>query len=257
MNQKSIIGKSNRIEEEITPFEEVEARILSYKESDVRPTTYQHNTESSDNIISKPSNIENLDKYIYVPSVNIYVAKQLTHLGKDWYESQKLLQQNNQRMITIPEFIEFLNCLKSDLNNREYLEIYRDITELKGTNNSEWLDARFGKNTDNTLNIRFHKYQSNSNNNILASEHTESLEDKTMILIRNKTTISLDDYLQRKHTAQGLPTTECDRGSLYYVFPSNNSVATFEYETAIALNCSQDPSWTNQSLGVRAVKIKS
>jgi hypothetical protein len=37
MNQKSIIGKSNRIEEEITPFEELEARILSYKESDVKP----------------------------------------------------------------------------------------------------------------------------------------------------------------------------------------------------------------------------
>jgi hypothetical protein len=41
-NQKSIIGKSNRIEEEITPFEEVEARILSYKESDVMPNIESH-----------------------------------------------------------------------------------------------------------------------------------------------------------------------------------------------------------------------
>jgi hypothetical protein len=42
MIQKSIIGKSNRIEEEITPFEEVEARILSYKESDVVPNVESH-----------------------------------------------------------------------------------------------------------------------------------------------------------------------------------------------------------------------
>jgi hypothetical protein len=41
-NQKSIIGKSNRIEEEITPFEDVEARILSYKESDVKPNVESH-----------------------------------------------------------------------------------------------------------------------------------------------------------------------------------------------------------------------
>jgi hypothetical protein len=41
-NYKSIIGKSNRIEEEITPFEEVEARILSYKESEVKPNVESH-----------------------------------------------------------------------------------------------------------------------------------------------------------------------------------------------------------------------
>jgi hypothetical protein len=41
-NHKSIIGKSNRIEEEITPFEDVEARILSYKESDVMPNIESH-----------------------------------------------------------------------------------------------------------------------------------------------------------------------------------------------------------------------
>ena len=81
--------------------------------------------------------------FIYVPSINIYVAKQKTHLGKNWFDCHKEFQKNKKKMLTVPEFIEFLKYLKSQPNNQEYQKIYREITEVRCPWRVELLDASF------------------------------------------------------------------------------------------------------------------
>ncbi|MEK6824180.1 MAG: hypothetical protein AABY06_04040, partial [Nanoarchaeota archaeon] len=51
----------------------------------------------------KVNSFKDNSDFIYVPSINLYVAKQRTHLGKNWFDCHKELQSNNQRMLIIPE----------------------------------------------------------------------------------------------------------------------------------------------------------
>jgi hypothetical protein len=62
--------------------------------------------------VQPPVNAPNLSGYIYVPSINLYIAKERTLQGKNWFDAHKELQSQNQRMLIIPEFIEFLKYVK-------------------------------------------------------------------------------------------------------------------------------------------------
>ena len=50
----------------------------------------------------------NPNEYIYIPSLNLYVAKQRTHLGLNWYKTHEALHKENLFMLTIPQFISFI-----------------------------------------------------------------------------------------------------------------------------------------------------
>ena len=186
-----------------------------------------------------------LNDFIYVPSINLYVAKQRTHLNKNWYDCHKELQKDNQRMLIIPEFIEFLKYLKSQSNNQEYKNIYNEITEVRAPWRAEWLDANFKKKKDGLY--------------ILTENETkeEKLED---CLMQDKLPgISLDDYIMKNHTNQGLPTKKVSSGNLYYWKPKedNNSVAGFGANDDRAyLGCGRGPSDADSYLGVRVAKEK-
>ena len=68
--------------------------------------------------------------------------------------------------------------------------------------------------------------------------------------------ISLDDYLNNNHTFQGLPNKNIKDGELYYWNPVSGSVAGFDANSGGAsLDCDRYPSSSNDSLGVRAVKL--
>jgi len=194
----------------------------------------------------------NESNFVYVPSINTYFAKQRTNLGKNWFESHKLLQENGEKMPTIPEFLEFLKYLK-DSNNQEYLEIFKDITQVRSPWRAEWLDADF-KLKDNKLHINYnHKLDENGN---LVPQNSEVIDKNT--LMKDKTPgISLDDYLIKSHTGQGLPSKDIKSGDLYYWNPrsDNNSVARFYAGSDRAnLDCGRGPSYRGASLGVRAAK---
>jgi len=194
----------------------------------------------------------NLDNFIYVPSLKIHVAKQRTHLGATWFDAHKELQKEGLCMPTIPEFVEFLKYLKS-LNNKEFQEIYNDITQVRSPWRAEWLDADF-KMKDKDLYINFN-HVLDSNGNLVPKN--SSILDKETLMKDKLPGISLDNYLESSHTKQGLPNKKVKSGSLYYQYPrsDNNSVARFDALSGRApLSCGRDPSNWASGLGVRAVR---
>jgi len=193
----------------------------------------------------------NLDNFIYVPEIKLYVAKERTLQNKNWFESHKELQENGERMLIIPEFVEFLKYLKSS-NNQEDLEIYKDITEVRSPWRAEWLDADF-KTKGEDLYIHYnHKIDENKS---LVPQNSEVLGKNT--LMKNKTPgISLENWLENP-TKQGLPSKKTSSGNLSYWNPrsDNNSVARFDADDVRAfLDCDGYPSDGFSYLGVRAVR---
>lgn len=182
---------------------------------------------------SVPSS-DNSNDFIYVPSIKFYVAKQRSHLGKDWFECHRELQSNGERMLTFPEFIEFLKYTKDNS-----LEIYKDITEIRSPWRAEWIDADF-KTKGKNLYINSHQDSRLLDKNTL-------MEDKR---------ISLEDYLEGNHTSQGLPSKKVKSGNLYYWYPrsDNNSVARFCADSDSANLYCWSPSCRLSALGVRAVR---
>lgn len=172
-----------------------------------------------------------LDGFDYIPSLKLYVAKEKKFYGDNWFDSHKQLQENGERMLTLPEFREFLNYARTNLP-----ETYRDITEVRNPWRAEWIDADF-KLKNNKLFI-----------------NSEPLDKDT--LMEDKL-ISLDDYLNNNHTSKGLPTNKVKSGNLYYWPPrsNNNSVARFGADSDLAdLVCDGNPSRGDSGLGVRAVR---
>jgi len=193
----------------------------------------------------------NKDNFIYVPEIKLYVAKERTLQNKNWFEAHKELQENGERMLIIPEFVEFLKYLKSS-NNQEYLEIYKDITEVKSLWRAEWLDADFKtKGKDWYINYN-HKIDENKS---LVPQNSE-IFDKN-ILMKGKTLgISLESWLENP-TKQGLPSKKTSSGNLSYWNPKrdNNSVARFDAGGGRAyLRCGGSPSNGYSDLGVCAVR---
>lgn len=196
------------------------------------------------------SSLKDSDQFIYVPSMRIYIAKERKLHDKNWFDAHKELQANGERMLTIPEFIEFLKYIK--INSPD---IYRDITEIRNPWRAEWLDADFkikGKN----LCINYNHILDSKGN--LIPKNSEILNQNT--LMKDKTPgISLENFLKLNHTKQGLPNKKVKSGDLYYWHPrsDNNSVARFDaYSDGAGLDCDRDPSYGDLGLGVRAVKHK-
>lgn len=149
-------------------------------------------------------------------------------------------------MLILPEFIEFLKYTKEN-----YKEIYNEITEVRNPWRAEWLDADFKvKGKDLYINYN-HILDSNGN---LIPKNSEILDKNTLMKDKG---ISLEDYLNKNQTSQGLPSKEVKSGDLYYWYPEsdNNSVARFDADSDRAdLYCGWDPSDGYSYLGVRAVK---
>ena len=185
------------------------------------------------------------NNFIYVPSIDLHVAKERTLLGKDWHECQKELHSKNQKMLTIPEFKEFLKYTKE---NHE--ETYKEITEVKNPLRSEWLDADF-KIKGKDLFVNYHIFDSNGN----IIQKSEILDENT--LMKDKTPgISIDSWLKNS-TEQGLPKKSIESGNLYYwaLDKDNNSVARFfAYVDGAVFDCIRHPSNWDDDLGVRAAE---
>ncbi|MBU2612609.1 MAG: hypothetical protein KKB62_02725, partial [Nanoarchaeota archaeon] len=191
---------------------------------------------------------QNMEGFVYVPSINLYVAKEKKFHRKNWFEAHKLLQKEGEKMLTPYEFVEFLKYAKINEEN-----VYNEITKLKSPWRAEWLDADF-KVKNGVLHINYnHVLDSNGN---LIPKNLEVLDKET--LMKDKTPgISLEDYLESNHTSQGLPNKSVKSGDLYYWFPrsDDNSVAWFDADDNGAdLNCNWDPSNRDDILGVRAVR---
>jgi hypothetical protein len=255
---KSMIGTPRKNYDNIPDLtDEIIARCNEPDES-VKGKTPKVNKEKGSNLEKKtgesqivnPTNSNiNLNDYIHVPSLNLYFAKERILQGKNWYDCHKDLQANNQRMPTIPEFIEFLKYAKDN-----FQDIYKDITEVKDPWRAEWLDADF-KTKGKDLYINYNHILDSKGN--LVPKNSDIIDKNT--LMTDKTPgISLDDYINNNFTNQGLPNKKVKSGDLYYWFPrsDDNSVAGFYASSGRAyLYCYRNPSYAISSLGVRAVLL--
>jgi len=183
--------------------------------------------------------------FIYVPSINLDVAKERTLLGKNWFDTQKALHSNNQKMLTLPEFREFLKYTREN-----HQDIYNEITEVRDPWRAEWLDADF-KTKGKDLIVNYHVFDENGK----IVRNSEVLDKNT--LMKDKTPGIDLEYWLNNSTEQGFPTKKTKSGDLYYWYPrkDDNSVARFfAYSGRAYLFCDRDPSGRGSDLGVRAVK---
>ena len=193
------------------------------------------------NDLKDKSSNKNTNEFIYVPSINLYIAKERTHLNKNWKDCWTELQSQNYQMLKINEFREFLKYTKEN-----HKDIYNEITEVNSPWRGEWLDANF-KVEKNEL--------------YLLTENESKKEKLEDCLMEDKNLgILLEDWINGKNiSSQGLPNKKVSSGNLYYWYPrsDNNSVARFgAYDGRTLLGCCRDPSYADSGLGVRAVKEK-
>ena len=184
-----------------------------------------------------------LSDYIYVPSINLYVAKQRTLHGETWPDTHEKLQSQGSRMLIIPEFITFVKYLKQGYPDRTEAEsILDDILTARNPYRAEWLDADF-KVVNEIPRINYnHKIV----NGILQPQNSEPLESCLM----KDCKVDLASF-----NRQGLPTKKGN--DLNYWFPrlDNNSVARFVANSGRAgLDCYGDPQNSDSALGVRRAK---
>ncbi len=204
--------------------------------------------------------------FIYVPSINLYIAKDRILQNKNWYECHKELQANGSSMPTIKEFVEFLKYLKSNPNgvqnasSQEVSTILDDILTVREPWRSEWLDAQFEKKAGK-MHINYgHELQAYGN---LIPRYSEKLED---CLTKDKTPgINLNDWIVNP-SKQGLPRANVRKGDTYYWNPRRevllklqpNAVARFgAYSDRAGLGCGWDPDDRDDGLRVRAVRRES
>ena len=156
----------------------------------------------------------NESNFIYVPSINLHVAKEKSPWERDWRECHEILKDRNYRMPKINEFREFLSYLKNS-DKEEYLDIYDNIIVPEDPYEAEWLNSGL--------------------ENVLPSEFENTLMESKII--------SLDNWVGRNYTKQGLPTKNVKKGNfgeeiLHYLPPEHNSVTLFNRsERGICLDC--------------------
>jgi hypothetical protein len=208
-----------------------------------------------------PSNMVGAEKYLILDGrkhgsyeyPDMLVSMDRYHLGKNWNDSHPLLAKDGNCMLTIRQFADFLNLLKSGnaydgkgnkVGKTKLDEVLNDIVEVRNPWRAEWLDARFESG-----NIVYHVLKGNS-----VVEVQEPLND---YLNNDKTPgISLDSWLKDANQ-HGLPKKSVKKGDLYYWSPVDGRVARFiAISDGAVLDCYGYPSGTSSSLGVRLARAK-
>ena len=241
-------------------IEEAYQKILSEKEPDKPPRRDSPSNPRTKK--QKAISIQgvNLADYIFMPSYDLYVAKERILQGKNWFDAHKEAHKQNARMLTIREFVDFLNQVKegkaedglgNKISKSELDKIYKDITEQRNPWRSEWLDADF-KVVNGVLQINYnHKIV----NKKLVPQNSEPLES---CLMQDRLPGIDIEFLLKNANKQGFPPTNIPGGDLWYFYPrgDNNSVARFYARAGrVDLGCNWDPLNSYSAFGVRLAKI--
>ena len=188
---------------------------------------------------------------------DILVSVNRSYLGKSWNECQKLLHNEGCFMLTIRQFVDFINLLKSEdakysdgvkLTKEEKEIILDEILKFRNPWRGEWLDAKFTK-IKNGIYITYHKIKDDGE----LEEFSEELKD---CLTSDKTPgIDLDYWLSNS-TSWGIPKTNIPNGSLYYWHPIDTAVVRFCVDSGrVYLDCYRYPQYSISWLWVRRAKI--
>lgn len=177
----------------------------------------------------------NLDGYIYVPTISLYVSRERAFQDKNWFDVHKELKKEGCRMLNLFEYIKFLEHVRT--NNPD---IYEDITAVRKPTRGEWIDAFFEQRKDEMYVLTDNKTKSEKLDSYLSNDKTPGIDLESWI---------------KSPTKQGLPKSNIKDGSLYYWAPENGCVARFYADSDRAnLGCGRDPRGSYGWLGVRRAK---
>ena len=216
----------------------------------------------------EPANIPNRKQYIILPGKthgtysypDLLVSAEKRYHGKNWNQAHEELHKENSFMLTIRQFADFLNLLKSGnaflgngnkADSKLLEDVLDEIITARNPWRSEWLDADF-----KIINEKLHiNYGHEMKNKILVPGYSE---ETIGCLMQDKTPgIDFANWLKNADY-HGLPKTSIKDGSLYYWHPrqDNNSVAGFNSFSGRAyLDCYGDSQFSGSALGVRPAKI--
>jgi hypothetical protein len=194
------------------------------------------------------TNAPDLQGYVYVPSIGLYVAKQRTHIELNWNQTHEALQNEALKMPTIPQFLEFLKFLQNGYQDRAEAQlILDDILAKRDPWRAEWLDAKIAKPGADL----FYQYEHKIINNQAIPQKSEKLDSCLM------EDCWADIF---NGNSQGLPTrklgTNYEQGkNSYFWYPRSDRVARFGANSDGALlDCDRNPANTFPSLGVFACR---
>ena len=194
---------------------------------------------------------QNLEGFIYVPSIELYVAKERSHHNLDWYNTHKTIIPQGLRMPTPRETWELIFYLQDNLDNPELKQVYDDILKKTQTNDQhgEWQNAIFTQDKKG----RYIQRVTGIDNRGLVLSQKERLEDH---LEKD----CLADITRSSINSQGLCTLESALDSyhqgrnIYFSHPTAGAVARFIADSVrVYLICLGDPLDSDSDLGVRLV----
>ncbi|MBS3152829.1 hypothetical protein J4230_05465, partial [Candidatus Woesearchaeota archaeon] len=178
-------------------------------------------------LIPEASTVEDPKNWIILPAnnkvgnssyPNILVSTERSHSNNKWGECQTLLHSEQEFMLTIRQFVDFINLLRSGnvkyadgskIAKRKIKKILNEIIKVREPSRAEWLDAG----------------------------------------------IDLDYWLSNS-TSWGIPKTNIPNGSLYYWHPRDTAVVRFGVNSGgVGLNCGGNPRGSGSGLWVRRAKI--
>jgi len=172
--------------------------------------------------------------YIKLPS-GIYVTREKTGFDLNWDQQKEFLENQNQRMLTIPEFREFLQyCSEKEP------ELFKEITEVR----DPWRAENLGTNFEKINGVMY----------AITHKGKEKLDKDTLMEDRK---INLEAWLSEDKyvTKQGLPKKNIPKKDLSYWSPREGVVVRFGvYDVERYLDANEDQWDRDSDLGVRGVK---
>ena len=205
---------------------------------------------SNHNKIQKELNGEEEWQYIYVPSIQVYVASEVSFINKsfDWYELHKEAEKRNSGILTPYEFLEFVKYLKNEYRSKDEADkILEDIFKIDKPYRGEYLDAKFSLKEDGMYMLNNFYFQ---NGKTSATYDSIKLDSE---ILKSDFKIDLESLLNT--SSMGLPTNKTQNGVIEYSPPEDNRVAGFiTGSSGPCLNCRVSQTTENLSYGVRLVK---
>jgi len=186
------------------------------------------------------------EDFIYVPSIELDVAKEKKFYGSNWIDSHQKLQSGGEKMLTIPEFIEFLRYSRI-----HFPEIYEGIAQVKNSWRGELLDAKFEKRNE--------KLYMASNHALVAGNFLPKISgfiDEDTLMENRLSRTSLENWLENP-TKQGLLSKHMDSPNLFYWPPKGDDLSVarfFANSNWVGIDCNWPISESDALLGVRAAR---
>jgi len=179
------------------------------------------------------------NNYIILPSrqhdgygyPDLLVSIHKLHFNMERYQCRDSLKQEDSLILTIRQFVDFLNLLRSgrayngngkQMPQKQLNDVYLDAAGLKPRWRSEYFDAFF-KEDGKGLSMVYHKINSNG----ALEEVTEPLEQ---CLMQDKLPGIDLEYWLNNTTNQGFPPKDNLTGTIHYWYPTEGCIAGFEVD---------------------------